>query len=74
MKIYVPANFVEDEEAGAKPLRERHHDISSEMNYARRSAILSHSAWMSHAISAHNKRLATMMKMRVFRPLQRLGR
>jgi hypothetical protein len=33
-----------------------------------------HRTWMSHAITAHNNRLATMMKMRVLRPLQRSGR
>jgi len=32
-----------------------------------------HRTWMSHAIKAHNNRLATTIKMIVLRPLQRSG-
>jgi hypothetical protein len=63
----------DDGESWRDALRKRRRRVFAKRLCAETRAPI-HKTWMSHAIAAHNKRLATMMKIRVLRPLQRSER
>jgi hypothetical protein len=71
MNIYVPAFFRSASDAATSASYQR---ISRNEFLRTMKRDACQDARMSHAISAHNKRLLTTMKISVLRPLQRSGR